>query len=97
MGLARSIAIGVAAAGFALARAQDASTWLASEPARVFRDRVVELALIYGSSSGIDPQGYKVEARRTSALVEKCARVAITTSLQGVVARRETVDACRRH
>jgi hypothetical protein len=57
----------------------------------------VELALIYGSSSGIDPRGYKVQARRTTPLVDRCARVAVTTSLQGVVAREETLEACRRH
>lgn len=73
------------------------TAWLASDGARSFRDRVVELALIYGSSSGIDPRGYKVEARRTGDLVQGCAPVAVTTSLHALVTREETLQACRRH
>lgn len=82
----------------ARAAAQDnAAGWLDGARARSFRDRVVELALIYDASSGIDPAGYKVEARRTGPLVDGCARVEVTSRLQGQVARRETLAACKRH
>ena len=80
----------------ALAQGGD-SDWLDGDMARSFRHRVIELALIYEASSGIDPAGYKVEARRTGPLVDGCARVEVTSWLQGQVARRETLAACKRH
>ena len=78
-----------------LARADDAAAWLDGAAAHRFRDRVVELALIYDASSGIDPAGYKVEARRTGPLVHDCAPVEVRTSRDGQPLRHESLPACR--
>jgi hypothetical protein len=71
--------------------------WLASPQAAEFRARVVQLALIYGDSSGIDLQGFKVLAREASKPEGGCAEVEVVTLQGEVVVRRETVHACRSH
>jgi hypothetical protein len=57
----------------------------------------VQLALIYGESSGIDLQGFKVQARETTALDNGCADVEVVTLKRDEVVRRETVRACKAH
>jgi hypothetical protein len=85
----------VALAGFcATAGAAD---WLDTPKALEFRERVVQLALIYGDSSGIDPQGYRIETREVRKLGDTCSYVEVVTSLDGKELRRETVRACRAH
>jgi hypothetical protein len=71
--------------------------WLASPQAAEFRARVVQLALIYGDSSGIDWHGFKVLTRRTSQGESGCADVEVVTLKGDAVVRRETVHACRAH
>ncbi|HTH80738.1 MAG TPA: hypothetical protein VL593_17325 [Ramlibacter sp.] len=72
--------------------------WLSSAKALEFRDRVVQLALIYGDSSGIDPQGFKILTRAPRAVaVGGCADVEVVTSKDRDVVRREMVHACRAH
>ena len=71
--------------------------WLDSKEAADFRDRVVQLALFYGQSSGIDLQGHKVVTRELRKVDAKCSDVEVTTSKDGKVERRETVQACRKH
>jgi len=71
--------------------------WLAAAPAAQFRERVVQLALIYGESSGIDPRGYKVVTREIGPNVGGCADVEVVTSNGDEILRRETVRACRAH
>ena len=71
--------------------------WLASPPATQFRDRVVQLALIYGESSGIDLRDFKIVARETSQQEAGCADVEVVTLKGGEVVRRETLRACRAH
>jgi hypothetical protein len=85
----------LAACAPCLGWAQDGTAWLDGAAAQRFRDRVVELALIYDASSGIDPAGYKVEARRTGPLVQGCAPVEVRTSRDGQPLRRESLRACR--
>jgi hypothetical protein len=80
-----------------LALAAGDAGWLASLPAAEFRGRVVQLALIYGDSSGIDLQDFKVQARKTSKEEGGCADVEVVTSKRERVVRRETVHACRSH
>jgi hypothetical protein len=68
-----------------------------AQPAELaFRDRVVQLALIYGESSGIDLDGAKVEAREVRKVNEKCSDVEIVVSKDGSTTR-ETVRACKPH
>jgi hypothetical protein len=69
--------------------------WLESAEAAVFRRRVVDLAMLYDEGGGIDPEGYKVQARRTTALVDGCARVAVVTSRAGEAVRSDEVTACK--
>jgi hypothetical protein len=84
-----------AAASCAATRDAD---WLSSSKALAFRDRVVQLALIYGDSSGIDPRGFKILTRAPRAVViGDCADVEVVTSKGSDVVRRETVHACRAH
>lgn len=71
--------------------------WLASPPAAEFRARVVQLALIYGDSGGIDLRDFKVQARKASKEEGGCADVQVVTSQGASVVRRETVHACRAH
>jgi hypothetical protein len=61
-----------------------------------FRDRVVQLALIYGESSGIDLDGAKVEAREVKKVDVKCSDVEITIT-RGGSTTRQTVRACKEH
>jgi hypothetical protein len=72
--------------------------WLSSPKALEFRDRVVQLALIYGDSSGIDPQGFKIVTRAPRAVaVGNCEDVEVVSSKGSDVLKRETVHACRAH
>ena len=71
--------------------------WLDSPQAGEFRDRVVQLALLYGESSGIDPEGNKVVTRELRKIDARCSDVEVVTSKGGKVERTETVRACRRH
>lgn len=73
----------------------DDAEWLASAKAAEFRERVVQLALIYGESSGIDLRGFKVQAREVGAAVDGCADVEVVTLKRDEVVRSETVRACR--
>jgi hypothetical protein len=63
---------------------------------QTFRDRVVQLALIYGESSGIDLDGSKVEAREVTKIDDKCSDVEVVVSKDGTTLR-ETVRACKAH
>jgi hypothetical protein len=71
--------------------------WLESPQALEFRDRVVQLALIYGESSGIDLQGYKIETKQVQKLGDVCSYVEAVTSKDGKEVKRETVRACKAH
>jgi hypothetical protein len=73
-----------------------ADAWLATAEARAFRDRVVALALIYGDSSGIDPRGFKVEARK-SGEEAGCAKVEVRTWIDREHRREEHLRVCDRH
>jgi hypothetical protein len=78
-------------------QAQSPADWLASPSAAEFRERVIQLALIYGKSGGIDLQGFKVQARETGKQEAGCADVEVVTSQGSEVVRRESVRACRQH
>jgi hypothetical protein len=91
------IALALAIAACSSFGQTDDAAWLASPKAAEFRERVVQLALIYGESSGIDLRGFKVQARETGALVDGCADVEVVTLKSDDVVRRETVRACKAH
>ena len=71
--------------------------WLDTPAAQRFRERVIELALIYGDSSGIDPVGNRVVARIADDKTGPCHTVEVrtTSAAAGALLRVERVDACR--
>ncbi|MEJ6022288.1 hypothetical protein [Ramlibacter sp. PS4R-6] len=81
----------------ALALPALAAEWLDSPEAKQFRDRVVLLALIYGESNGIDPQGYVVRTKELRKLDVECSEVEVVTLQGDKEMRRETLRACRTH
>jgi hypothetical protein len=68
--------------------------WLDTPQHAEFRQRVIELALIYGDSSGIDPQGWRIETRRLAPLAQHCAQVKVRVSRDGEPATLREVRAC---
>ena len=60
-----------------------------------FRERVVQLALIYGESSGIDLEGFMVRAREVRKLDAECSDVEVVTWKDGRAVQSETLRACR--
>jgi len=69
--------------------------WLASRQAQAFRDRVVQLALIYGESSGIDPRGVRVVTRRITETAPGCGRVQMLAYEGERLVLETTAAACR--
>src|SRR4051812_30328557 len=82
------VALAAALLAWRVARAAE---WLDSPEARQFRDRVVLLALIYGESNGIDPQGHMVRTRQLRKLDGDCGEVEVVTLQGDKELRRETV------
>ncbi|NML46365.1 hypothetical protein HHL11_21630 [Ramlibacter sp. G-1-2-2] len=74
---------------------QPLERWLASSEAKAFQDRVVQLALIYGESSGIDPRGLRIVTRRTAETAPGCGRVQVQAFEGGKQVLEEAVEACR--
>ena len=68
--------------------------WLDTPQHAEFRQRVIDLALIYGDSSGIDPEGWRIETRRLAPLAQHCAQVEVRVSRDGQPAMRREVRAC---
>jgi hypothetical protein len=77
------------------ALAAHAADWLDTPEAKAFRDRVVLLALIYGESSGIDPQGYMVRTKELRKVDAECGEVEVVTLQGDKEVRREELRACR--
>ena len=68
--------------------------WPDTPAAREFRERVVQLALIYRSSSGIDPSGYKIRARLTEARSDACKIAEVSTIVDNALVRLDLLPAC---
>lgn len=68
--------------------------WLDSTPAQVFRQRVVDLALLYGASSGLDPQGFLVSARAAAADAQGCRVVDVISTRGNDLPRQDSVRSC---
>ena len=79
----------------ALASAGEPAQWLNSPPAQAFQQRVIDLALIYDESSGIDPEGYKIDTRVTTERLLGCVVVQMVISQGGKEVKRESVPACK--
>jgi hypothetical protein len=87
--------VGLVLSAAAAAQAQpNASEWLASAAAREFRGRVVQLAVLYGDSRGIDPRGLLVTARRMEDAKAKCPAVEVAVLAEGKELLHEQVQVC---
>jgi hypothetical protein len=70
--------------------------WLDSGEAQAFRQRVVQLALIYGESTGIDPRGLRVVTHRITQTTPGCGRVQVQ-AFEGERLVLEAIEAACRH
>ena len=84
----------VTLAAWATAQTLPSSDWLSSPAAASFRQRVIDLAVLYDESSGIDPHDFKVVTRKLSALPDGCFRVEAITLQDERPVRRDELIAC---
>jgi hypothetical protein len=68
--------------------------WPDTPAAREFRERVVYLALLYGTSSGIDPNGFKIRARLTEGVSDACKIAEVATIADHALVRLDMLPAC---
>jgi hypothetical protein len=68
--------------------------WPDTPAAREFRERVVYLALLYGTSSGIDPNGFKIRARLTDGVSDACKIAEVATIADHALVRLDMLPAC---
>jgi hypothetical protein len=68
--------------------------WPDTPASREFRERVIYLALLYRTSSGIDPNGYKIRATLTDASPEACKIAEVSTSVDNALVRLDLLPAC---
>jgi hypothetical protein len=81
-------------AGWPVLACSQTQPWLEGAAHLEFRQRVIDLAMIYGESSGIDTAGWRIEARQLRPLPQHCAWVEVKVSQGTAPARREEVRAC---
>jgi hypothetical protein len=68
--------------------------WPDTPASREFRERVIYLALLYRTSSGIDPNGYKIRATLTEARSDACKIAEVSTSVDNALVRLDLLPAC---
>jgi hypothetical protein len=68
--------------------------WPDTPGSREFRERVIYLALLYRTSSGIDPNGYKIRARLTDAGADACKIAEVATMADSALVRLDLLPAC---
>jgi hypothetical protein len=68
--------------------------WPETPASREFRERVIYLALLYRTSSGIDPNGYKIRATLTEARSDACKIAEVSTSVDNALVRLDLLPAC---
>ncbi len=69
--------------------------WPDTPATREFRQRVLDLAVLYGDSSGLDPNGYLIETSDKGPARPGCRSVLARTSLGGVAVSAETFEVCK--
>lgn len=74
---------------------QPAAPWPDTPATREFRQRVLELAVLYGESSGLDPNGYLIETADQGPAQAGCRSVRVRTSLGGVLVSAQTLEVCK--
>jgi hypothetical protein len=72
-----------------------AAPWPDTPATREFRQRVLDLAVLYGESSGLDPNGYLIETTDQGPARPGCRSVLARTSLGGAVVSAQTLEVCK--
>ena len=77
--------------------AQAPAPWPDTPSTRIFRQRTLDLALIYGDSGGLDENGYLIQTTDLglTAPGSTCHRVRARTSLGGVPVADEVIETCK--
>jgi hypothetical protein len=83
------------AAAQAVPSAVPVQAWPDTPATREFRQRVLELAVLYGESSGLDANGYLIETTDQGPARPGCRSVRVRTSLGGVAVSAETFEVCK--
>ena len=68
--------------------------WPDTPQSRAFRQRVIDLALLYGESSGIDEAGFMIHAQVVAPAGPPCKTVAVDIHLGGTKLREDSFQAC---
>jgi hypothetical protein len=68
--------------------------WPDTPASREFRARVIGLALLYRTSSGIDPNGYKIRATLTEGASDACKIAEVATIAGNALVRLDLLPAC---
>lgn len=91
------LALGCASPATAQVAAPDtpAPSWPDTPATREFRQRVLDLAVLYGESSGLDPNGYLIETSDQGPARPGCRHVLARTSLGGVAVAAQTFEVCK--
>lgn len=69
--------------------------WPDTANTREFRRRVLDLAVLYGTSSGLDPNGYLIATTDLGVIRPGCHRVRARTSLAGVEVGNDVFEVCK--
>ncbi len=69
--------------------------WLDTPASREFRQRVLDLAVLYGDSSGLDGNGYLIETSDKGPAAPGCRYVLARISLAGATVSNETFEICK--
>ena len=69
--------------------------WPDTPATREFRQRVLDLAVLYGESRGLDPNGYLIETTDQGPARPGCRSVLARTSLGGGAVSAETLEVCK--
>lgn len=83
------------AAAQAMPGAAPPPSWPDTPATREFRQRVLDLAVLYGESSGLDANGYLIETTDQGPAGPGCRSVRVRTSLGGMAVSVETLEVCK--
>lgn len=72
------------------------AAWPDTPQTREFRQRVLDLAVLYGESAGLDPNGYLIETTDLGPAKPGCHGVRARTSFGGVVVSTDEFEVCKR-
>jgi hypothetical protein len=71
-----------------------AADWTETASTRAFRQRVLDLALKYDSSGGIDENGFLIQAAVRAGSIGQCKTIQVRITRNGQPVREEAVRVC---